>query len=398
MKSDGSAEISSGRATGRRLKAPKSPPRASQKLRKSLSVAPLPTTVAPQKLDAASAAALAAVARAAQSPNSVRAYQGAARYWEAWHRARHPGQAMPFPVPVEVVLMFLADHLLAPIAGEEGALAHRLPADVDRALVASRIKAKLGPLSLATVEQRLAVLSKTHRSARVSNPCQDVLVQEALVNFRKVYAVRDITPRKQAPLTREPLLAMLASCDDSLRGLRDRALLLFAFASGGRRRSEVTGAVFEKLQQLEDGSFTYELRYSKTNQTGAARSGMFKPIAGPAAAAMQAWLVASGIRSGPLFRRIRKSVHVAEPLTPSAVRDIVRKRAALAGLEGAFSAHSLRSGFVTEAGTQNASLADTMAMTGHTDVATVLGYYHSQAGTRSHVANLLGTDAADRAR
>ncbi|MDM0010552.1 hypothetical protein QTI51_38015, partial [Variovorax sp. J22G73] len=42
--------------------------------------------------------------------------------------------------------------------------------------------------------------------------------------------------------------------------------------------------------------------------------------------------------------------------------------------------------------------ADTMAMTGHTDVATVLGYYHSQAGTQSHVANLLGTDAGDRIR
>jgi hypothetical protein len=34
------------------------------------------------------------------------------------------------------------------------------------------------------------------------------------------------------------------------------------------------------------------------------------------------------------------------------VRAIVKRRAALAGLDGDFSAHSLRSGFMTEAGRQ----------------------------------------------
>jgi hypothetical protein len=43
---------------------------------------------------------------------------------------------------------------------------------------------------------------------------------------------------------------------------------------------------------------------------------------------------------------------------------IVKRRAQLAGLEGDFGAHSLRSGFVTEAGRQNIPLGATMAMTG----------------------------------
>ena len=42
---------------------------------------------------------------------------------------------------------------------------------------------------------------------------------------------------------------MLAACTDGLIGVRDRALLLFAFASGGRRRSEVASAVMENLVQ-----------------------------------------------------------------------------------------------------------------------------------------------------
>lgn len=49
---------------------------------------------------------------------------------------------------------------------------------------------------------------------------------------------------------------------------------------------------------------------------------------------MQAWLAASQIRSGALFRRIRKEDRVAEPLSALAVRKIVKKHCALAGVEG----------------------------------------------------------------
>lgn len=55
-----------------------------------------------------------------------------------------------------------------------------------------------------------------------------------------------------------------------------------------------------------------------------------------AAAAMVAWLEASGIREGALFRRIRKGGHLGEPLAPAAVRDIVKERCALAGIGGSF--------------------------------------------------------------
>ena len=124
------------------------------------------------------------------------------------------------------------------------------------------------------------------------------------------------------------------TCDDSLRGLRDRALLLFAWASGGRRRSEVVRATIENTPRGEDG-FLYLLRHSKTNQAGAAEDA--KPIVGAAARA-QAWLDASGIAQGPLFRRIRRGDVLGEPLAAAAVRDIVRQRCELAGLDELFRA------------------------------------------------------------
>lgn len=58
---------------------------------------------------------------------------------------------------------------------------------------------------------------------------------------------------------------------------------------------------------------------------------------------------------------------------------IVQRRAQLAGLEDDWAAHSLRSGFVTEAGRQGVPLGEVMAMTEHRCVDTVMCYF--QAGS-----------------
>jgi integrase len=60
------------------------------------------------------------------------------------------------------------------------------------------------------------------------------------------------------------LEAMLGTCDDSPAGIRDWALLLFAFGSGGRRRSEVAAARVEDLLPV-DGGYLFHLRRSKTD-------------------------------------------------------------------------------------------------------------------------------------
>ena len=52
-------------------------------------------------------------------------------------------------------------------------------------------------------------------------------------------------------------------------------------------------------------------------------------------------------------------------------------------------AHSLRAGFVTEAGRQNMSLPETMAMTGHHSVATVMGYFCAESALGTKVSRML---------
>jgi integrase len=297
---------------------------------------------------------------------------------------------LALPVPVPVVLQFVVDH----VERVEGtARAHDLPPAIDAALVSAGFKDHEGPPKLATVTHRLSVLSKAHTLQGEPNPVRATEVQELMRRVRRAHAQRGELPRPKPALTKDPLEAMLATCTDGLVGKRDRALLLFAWASGGRRRSEVTSAVVEQLFAIDANTYLYRLTHSKTDQTGAG-SHIEKPVLGVAATALTAWLEAAGITSGPIFRRIRGSV-VAEPLEPQAVRTIVKRRAALAGLKGDYSAHSLRSGFMTEAGRQNVPLGEAMALTGHRSVQTAVRYFQAGAVERSQAGNLLGNKPSE---
>lgn len=318
------------------------------------------------------------------SENTVASYRAAIRYWAAWHQLRL-GAPFALPVSVPAVLQFIADHVEH--IGAAG-LVHDLPADVDAELVRLGVKRAAGPFRLSTVQHRLAVLSEAHESQGLANPCRDRVVGTLMARARSAYARRGVRPERKDALTREPLEAILATCDDSLIGLRDRALLLFAWASGGRRRSEVVQASFENTRRTADG-YLFTLAYSKTNREGSVRADTFKPVVGRAAEALDAWLAAAGIRDGALFRRVRRGGVVGGPLSAESVRRIVRMRCEMAGLEGDYAAHSLRSGFVTEAGRQGLPLGEVMALTGHASVSSVVAYHRAGSAATSRAARLL---------
>ena len=340
----------------------------------------------PEALHTQAEASVRALLIEGESANTRRSYATALRYWSAWFRLRYR-EKLALPVPVPAVLQFLVDHLDR--SNESGTLLHDLPVAIDEALVEGGFKSALGAPAMNTVLHRLSVLSKAHEIEALASPTRDPAVQELVRRARRAYASRGQGARAKPALTREPLEAMLATCTDGLTGLRDRALLLFAFASGGRRRSEVAASAVENLTLLGDGSYLYRLSHSKTDQVGTEQNpSALKPLVGPPAEAMTIWLEVAGITSGRIFRRIRKTKAV-EPLSPQAVWHIVRRRAKLAGLEDEFGAHSLRSGFVTEAGRQNVPMGEAMAMTGHRSTTTFLRYFQPGAITRSQGARLL---------
>lgn len=342
----------------------------------------------PEVLHSQAESSVRALLKEGESANTVRSYASALRYWAAWFRLRYRA-ALTLPVPVPAVLQFLVDHVQR-TGPADGALVHDLPPVIDHALVDGAFKGELGAPALNTVLHRLSVLSKAHQMRDVLNPTRDPAVQELVRRIRRAYAARGERPASKTALTKDPLEAMLATCTDGLIGIRDRALLTFAFSSGGRRRSEVTAAVMENLVKVDEQTYVYRLTHSKTDQAGTEHNAdADKPIVGLAAEALNAWLEASGVKSGAIFRRIRKTKAV-EPLLPQAVWHIVKRRAQLAGLEGDFGAHSLRSGYVTEAGRQNVPIREAMGLTGHRSLVTFMRYFQTGVVQNTQAANLLG--------
>lgn len=339
----------------------------------------------PEQLAEKAADAVRELLAEAAAANTTRSYAAALRYWAGWHQARF-GIELTLPASEAVVIQFLVDHIQR---RNKTGLVSELPPAVDQVLVAAGLKAKLGAFKLSTVTQRVAVLSTAHKLKRLDNPCELPSVRTLLSRARRSAVKRGERPAKKTAITRQELEAMLATCDETLEGLRDRALLCFGFASGGRRRSEIAAADIRDLRKTGDDGYIYRLEYSKTQQAGVkADSTPDKPILGRSAEALTAWLEAAGIREGAIFRRIWKD-RVGPALLPGSVSTIVKRRAALAGLEGDFGAHSLRSGFVTEAGKQGVPLPAVMAMTEHRSVASVIGYFQSGAAGDNPAAHLL---------
>jgi integrase len=303
------------------------------------------------------------------SPATLRAHAGDVAYFWAWAAAE---LALPerYPAPAAAVVQFVADHLEGLPPATEAALLERAA----RGLPGG--KARPGPHALATVVRRIASLSKAHQLAGVANACRHPEVRELLARARRREVRRASPPRRKRAATREVLDELLATCDEGLAGVRDRALLLFAFGSGGRRRSEVAAARIEDLVAVE-GGYLFRLRRSKTDQAG---EGVELPVVGRAGRALGAWIAKAGLTEGPLFRPLSWHRRGAAGLSDRSVAEIVKARAALAGYDpGEFGGHSLRSGFVTTAGRQGVSLGDTMALSGHRGTATALRYH--QAGT-----------------
>ena len=330
--------------------------------------------------------AAAAFMAAGTATNTVRSYRSALTYWSAWLQLRYGHVLGDAPLPATVAVQFVLDHLARPLA--DGTWAHLLPPAVDAALVTARVKGGLGALAFNTVSHRLSVLGKWHRLNSWDNPCEESALKTLLRDARKAQSRQGVTVRKKTAIVLEPLQALLATCSDGVRGVRDRALLLLAWSGGGRRRSEVVGLQVGDVRQLDADTWLYALGTTKTNTGGVRRE---KPLRGPAAQALAAWLAAAPADSGPLFRRLYKGDKVGTTaLSADQVARIVQRRAQLAGLDGDWAAHSLRSGFVTEAGRQGVPLGEVMAMTEHRSVTTVIGYFQAGALLDSRASQLLG--------
>lgn len=343
-------------------------------------------------------ATLKHLARAGLGENSTRALASDLGYLEAWSQAA-TGAPLPWPAPEALALRFIAHHLWDP-AQRDADPRHGMPAEVAASLRAQNLLRQHGPHAPATVRRRLASWATLHRWRGVDGPFAAPSLRAAL--RLAVRAAPRLRRRKsQCAVTRDILDRLLATCaGDRLVDARDRAILLFCFASGGRRRSEAAALRCEQLNDepaaLRDPGdpnspplpcVSVALGRTKTTDADA---GARVYLLGPPVTALREWLRRAAIERGPAFREIDRWGRLgACALTPQSINLILKRRCAEAGLDPrAFSAHGLRAGYLTEAARRGVPLPEAMRQSQHRSLQQAAAYYNDAEPARGGAARL----------
>jgi site-specific recombinase XerD len=262
--------------------------------------------------------------------------------------------------------------------GGRGAAAYPAAPEVVAAFLAAEADAGV---AYATISRPAAAIRFRHASAQRESPTRSMLVTAALKGIRRELGV---APARKAPATARRLVEMVRLCRATLQGRRDRALLL-GFA-GVFRRSELVALQVEDLEVLPQG-LRVTIRRSKTDQEGAgrviavARGEVHCPVA-----AVQEWLQAADITTGPVLRRVGKRGRVNnEALSDRSVAALVKDDAARAGFDAqAFSGDSLRARFLTSAAEAGAGVLKLVEVSRHRSLDTVRGYVRSAEPFKHH--------------
>ncbi|MGE3876055.1 MAG: site-specific integrase [Parvibaculaceae bacterium] len=273
---------------------------------------------------------------AASSANTRRAYASDWRHFASW--CRRQGVEMSPPDP-QVVGLYITACASGKAAGDKK------------------------PSSVSTIERRLSSLSWNFAQRGQPLDRKDRHIATVIAGIRNKHAA---PPRQKEAVLPEDLIAMLETLDrGTLRGLRDRAMLLLGFA-GGLRRSEIVGLDAGR-DQTEDSSGWVEILEKGMLLTLRGKTGWREVEVGRGSSdatcpvvALQTWLKFARIAHGPLFRRVTgqgKAV-VSERLNDQEVARLVKRTALAAGVRGdlpegqrgkLFAGHSLRSGLASSA-------------------------------------------------
>ena len=279
---------------------------------------------------------------AADAPATLRAYAADLANFSAWCSA-HGFTAMP--ATPEVVGAYLA-------AAGEG-------------------------YAMPTLRRRVAAIARACGIAGHPLDTKHPAIRETLRGIGRKHGA---PARRAAALTTADIRKLARACGTTLAGVRDRALFLLGFAAA-LRRSELVGLDVADLAWTGDG-VVLRIKRSKTDAEGAGAEVAISrgrlPETCPVTV-LQAWLTQAGFSDGPVFRKVNRGGTVEHGrLSKDAVRQILLKRAALAGVRGTWdepvSPHGLRAGFVTTAYRNGVPDEEIMGHTRHRSLTTMRGY------------------------
>jgi integrase len=220
----------------------------------------------------------------------------------------------------------------------------------------------------STLRHHLNTIVVAHKWTMNEDPTKNRFVKSVVRGIHRERGSRSIS--KDA-FDRDKLTAALSAMTfERLVDKRDRALILFGWSSA-MRRSEIAAVDVEHITREEEGLVVRLLR-SKTNQEGEDEQVLLVFARDPERCPIRAldeWLSAAGIESGPVFRLIGRRQNVGGRIAPDIVGAVTKRFARAAGLDDRlFAAHSLRSGWITTAAQAGRRERDMMRHSRHKSI------------------------------
>ncbi len=195
--------------------------------------------------------------------------------------------------------------------------------------------------SISTVKRRLYSIRKIHQLLRLSDPTTDHDISLAL---RRIRRAKQSRPRQAKGLTQDYLHKFLEAQPNTLRGLRNRAMLALGYDLL-TRRSELVALNVQDLTFREDGTLKALIRRSKADPFGHGRLAF---ASRKTTRLVKTWLDQRGSEIEPLFCPVYHGVPIDRCLSVTTVKRIIKASAKGAGLPradvSAFSGHSMRVG------------------------------------------------------
>ncbi|MGA2189818.1 MAG: tyrosine-type recombinase/integrase [Steroidobacteraceae bacterium] len=209
----------------------------------------------------------------------------------------------------------------------------------------------------ATVRRYLATIACAHRAAKLINPNDDEDVKLAL---KGLYNKSPVRQRQAKALGWHQIKRFLITAGEGIRADRERALLCVGYDTMARR-SELVAIVVEDFSFMEDGSGRVIIRRSKTDQAGEGSVAYLSP---DTVIYLKAWLGASGIKRGAVFRRLIGRGRIGAPLQVDAIAQTFKRVAEFVGMTSdearGVSGHSIRVGATQDMLALNIDLASVM--------------------------------------
>lgn len=298
-----------------------------------------------------------------------------ARYME---RASSAATLRAYRSDWAIFAAWCADRALSPMPATPAVVAAFLTDLADRGLKRS------------TIGRRLAAIVFAHRAAGHAPPTDQVnsaILERAMRGVRK--EKRDEPVAKKRAADGDILRDMLRAIEgDSIRAVRDRALLAIGMG-GAFRRSELVAIRRDQVKEVPEG-LSILVPHSKGDQLGEGARVKIPDRQRIAPVALyKAWIAAADITEGFVFRKLTPQGRLtAKPMSDKGVALVVKARAATAGYDpDLFSGHSLRAGFLTEAGNQDANLFKMKDHSRHKSLQMVSEYVRDHEGFRDHAGD-----------